>query len=269
MDMELESELLSAKSDSADSVRIATGRTSISIERNAWHDEEREKIPSRPSEWTEAKAFPLELSRIESSIAQSIPAHAWSSAGDEESRQFDSFHQRGPSTASGHKTRPRDRSAESAEQTETVSLTSLHSASMHGDEDIVRQLASESACSSRDSAGFTPLHFAACYGRGGVLRVLLEARGDANAGSIQGWTPLHLAARNGHVDCLHALLNAGSTRLFHALGPATQSLIAGPHRTALHCTVPHRPRQVHAPGLPRLLISLAWPTSGRALPLRE
>jgi hypothetical protein len=242
MNMELESELLVKNSENADSIQIATEQPSIS----AWNDEERDGIPSRPSEWTEAKewtdakAFPLEQSRIESSNARSPPAQAWSST--EESHQIDSFQQRGASAASGHMTRSQKKLAVPAEQTETVSLTSLHAASMYGDEDMVLQLVSESACAARDSAGFTPLHFAACYGHGGVLRVLLEARGDANAESVHGWTPLHLAARNGHVDCLRALLHAGPQRALalRCVAPPT------PPSQALGLTV-QRPAAPHAP----------------------
>jgi hypothetical protein len=206
MDKDLETEPLVAISDKKiETDRIATGRSSIS----AWHDEERE-IQSTPSEWTEAKAFPLEICQNENSSALSTLAHAWSSAGV--SDLFESHELRGSTTARDFKGRPRKKGAILSEKTEIVSLTSLHAASMHGDEDSVRLLATESACAARDSSGFTPLHFAACYGHGAVVRVLLDARGDANAASLHGWTPLHLAARNGHVDCLHALLHAGPHR---------------------------------------------------------
>jgi ankyrin repeat protein len=98
---------------------------------------------------------------------------------------------------------------------------------------------------SRSADGFTPLHFAAFFGRGAAARVLLDAGADPDAvaanamkvtplhsaiaarhGAIaveliargaspnvrqeQGWTPLHSAARNGDAEIVEALLRAGA-----------------------------------------------------------
>ncbi len=52
----------------------------------------------------------------------------------------------------------------------------------------------------QDHAGFTPLHFAACYGHVDCVQYLLDHRADIAAESLHGWTPLHVAARAGRAE---------------------------------------------------------------------
>jgi cytohesin len=52
---------------------------------------------------------------------------------------------------------------------------------------------------SRNSEGWTPLHFAAERGHQPMVELLLEYRANLNAAErAWGWTPLHLAAQRGH-----------------------------------------------------------------------
>ena len=60
------------------------------------------------------------------------------------------------------------------------------------------------------NAGWTPLHFAAAYGRIHVCRLLLTHGAPLDANGFRGITPLHLAAHFGHFGVFKALLQAGS-----------------------------------------------------------
>lgn len=63
----------------------------------------------------------------------------------------------------------------------------------------------------KDKSGFTPLHFASCYGHSECVSYLLEHQADVHTLSVHAWTPLHVAARAGRTDCLKLLLNAGAS----------------------------------------------------------
>ena len=60
------------------------------------------------------------------------------------------------------------------------------------------------------NAGWTPLHFAAAYGRTEACRVLIEQGAPLGATGFRGITPLHLAAHFGHLGVFKVLLRAGS-----------------------------------------------------------
>ncbi|XP_015510788.1 myotrophin isoform X1 [Neodiprion pinetum] len=58
--------------------------------------------------------------------------------------------------------------------------------------------------------GRTPLHYAADYGQGDVLRYLLEKGADANATDKHGITTLLAAIWEGHTNCVKLLLERGA-----------------------------------------------------------
>ena len=82
-----------------------------------------------------------------------------------------------------------------------------------GDEDMLGLLLRQStlhAVSTEDSAGATPLHYAASRNLGTVVNALLVAGAKVSARDINGETPLHQAVLKGHVEMVCALLHAGA-----------------------------------------------------------
>lgn len=81
-----------------------------------------------------------------------------------------------------------------------------------GDDATLRRLLSldASAAGAADAAdGYTPLHWACCYGRLGCVELLLSRGACPNARSHDGWTPTCLAAGKGFVECLEACARRG------------------------------------------------------------
>ncbi|XP_052896824.1 protein phosphatase 1 regulatory subunit 12A isoform X2 [Anopheles moucheti] len=58
--------------------------------------------------------------------------------------------------------------------------------------------------------GATAIHVAAAKGYIGVLKLLLEGRGDIDRQDVDGWTPLHAAAYWGQKEATQMLLNASA-----------------------------------------------------------
>uniref|UniRef100_A0A182QNZ4 Uncharacterized protein n=1 Tax=Anopheles farauti TaxID=69004 RepID=A0A182QNZ4_9DIPT len=58
--------------------------------------------------------------------------------------------------------------------------------------------------------GATAIHVAAAKGYVGVLKLLLEGRGDIDRQDVDGWTPLHAAAYWGQKEATQMLLNASA-----------------------------------------------------------
>ncbi len=93
-------------------------------------------------------------------------------------------------------------------------MTALHIAAELGDNLMVQLLLSATTTSGiqineKDSAGWTPLHFAVDRGHIKVLALLLCTTGiEINEKDGIGSTPLHLAAERGHIQILGLLLNA-------------------------------------------------------------
>jgi uncharacterized protein len=91
-------------------------------------------------------------------------------------------------------------------------MTALHWAAEHGDSALAATLvrARANVKATTRIGGYTPLHLASKSGMSGVVKVLLAAGADANAGTASGATPLHLAAAGGNPDAITALLDRGA-----------------------------------------------------------
>jgi ankyrin repeat protein len=57
---------------------------------------------------------------------------------------------------------------------------------------------------------WTPLHWAAWYGRVEIARMLIDAKADLNLQGEYGWTPLHAAVKYGSVEIVRMLIDAGA-----------------------------------------------------------
>jgi len=92
--------------------------------------------------------------------------------------------------------------------------TALHYASLNGHKDVVQLLLSyEASCNSVDEAGSSPLHLAAWAGNGEVVRILLETGPsipNVNLTNGDKETALHCASQYGHLDAVKLLLDAGA-----------------------------------------------------------
>jgi ankyrin repeat protein len=91
----------------------------------------------------------------------------------------------------------------------------------------------------RDALDSTPLHYAASFGRGSMVRSLLDAGADVNAVNMIGGTPLSWASSNGRVDCVSMLLAAGAE-----VAPSKRA--CGMSLVRCDCQQPTRSRQVAA-----------------------
>lgn len=63
---------------------------------------------------------------------------------------------------------------------------------------------------TRDPEGRTPLHLAAWYGYGTVVRRMIAQEADLNARDELGRTPGHWASFRGYLDVIKQLIAAGS-----------------------------------------------------------
>lgn len=91
-----------------------------------------------------------------------------------------------------------------------VGQTAVHLASIAGKDDILQELLNHDAnVNSRDTAGFTPLHYACQNNYPTTVRLLVQS-GGANIqarNTVNNWVPLHEAAHNGHADVVRVLLS--------------------------------------------------------------
>ena len=89
----------------------------------------------------------------------------------------------------------------------------VHEAAAFGDLDRLTALLSGGADANGFSAdGFTPLHFAAFFGRPDAVRLLLDRGAEVDPRG-RGWmtgTPLHSAASRRHAEIVRLLLEAGA-----------------------------------------------------------
>jgi cytohesin len=92
----------------------------------------------------------------------------------------------------------------------------LFSAVITGDLDEVKQIVIDCGVNPNikgpnpNPLGFTPLHYAAMYGRHEIAELLLERGADPNIQDNDGDTPLHLAAANGYSEIVKLLLEHGA-----------------------------------------------------------
>ncbi|UKZ94419.1 uncharacterized protein TrAFT101_009292 [Trichoderma asperellum] len=69
-----------------------------------------------------------------------------------------------------------------------------------------------------------PLFYAAMRGKGGIVKVLLEAKADPNAvGDNDGWRPIHAAYDNPEI--LELLLEAGASKHVNATDSAGKTAL--------------------------------------------
>ena len=81
----------------------------------------------------------------------------------------------------------------------------------------------------QDSAGYTPLHFAALGGMKSLVRFLVEAGVSVNTVNLEGRTPLHYAAAFGHAEIAGMLIEAGAdSQLIDNLGVKAYDIISNP-----------------------------------------
>ena len=92
--------------------------------------------------------------------------------------------------------------------------TALHYAALNGHREVAGLLLSyEASCNSVDQAGSSPLHLAAWAGHGDLVRVLLETGPsvpNVNLTNGDKETALHCAAQYGHIEPVKLLLDAGA-----------------------------------------------------------
>ena len=88
--------------------------------------------------------------------------------------------------------------------------TAVHVASRLGQDDILKKLIESNAnINCRDTAGYTPLHYACQNNKASTARILVDM-GGANIQirhTETGHVPLHEAASNGHIDVVTVLLS--------------------------------------------------------------
>ena len=88
----------------------------------------------------------------------------------------------------------------------------LHWAALYGQGKVMELLLAQKAdVNSLDEDGFTPLHWAATFNQSDAVKLLLTNKANMNI-KVQkyGWTPLRLAVIHGHMATAEALLNAGA-----------------------------------------------------------
>jgi ankyrin repeat protein len=89
---------------------------------------------------------------------------------------------------------------------------SLHSASVNGHADVARRLLNGDAdVDERNEHLQTPLTvLGSQYGKVAIAKMLIKYGADLNSRDTFGWTPLHWAARYGHIDVVQLLIDSGA-----------------------------------------------------------
>ena len=86
----------------------------------------------------------------------------------------------------------------------TVWMERSACATSKGQEGIVKRLLENKGdVNSRDANGRTPLSKAASEGRVSVVRVLLDSNADPSITYVNGDTPLHRASHGGHLEAVN------------------------------------------------------------------
>ncbi|PQQ01999.1 ankyrin repeat-containing protein [Prunus yedoensis var. nudiflora] len=92
-----------------------------------------------------------------------------------------------------------------------IGRTALHAAVIHGDEEMTKEILNKKKDLAivTDEKGWTPLHYAAFYGRASIVTQLLEAdkRSAYMGDEADKKTALHIAASKGHVNVMKQLIS--------------------------------------------------------------
>jgi len=97
------------------------------------------------------------------------------------------------------------------EATNKDGWTPLHYACCFGHTDTARLLLDKDAnVDAKNKWGTTPLHCACYKGHTDTTRLLLDKDANTEATYNNGWTPLHYACQNGHTDTVKLLLENGA-----------------------------------------------------------
>jgi ankyrin repeat protein len=94
-------------------------------------------------------------------------------------------------------------------------FTPLHWAARYGRVKVAALLIAKGAdlsAKTGEGEGWTPLHYAAAEGGPGVVRLLLDKGAKVGARGTEGQTPLHAAAGAGNPQVIHLLLAKGADR---------------------------------------------------------
>ena len=87
----------------------------------------------------------------------------------------------------------------------------LEAAAHNPSVEILRYLVSQGAnVNVKNSAEWTPLHYAAENGNVAALQILVSAGADVHARNNIDWTPLHHAAQNGSAESMTVLIASGA-----------------------------------------------------------
>ena len=103
------------------------------------------------------------------------------------------------------------RNGENPNGLDTAGRSPLGYAALYGNTDMTKALLAGGARPDfRDKFGNTALHWAATNGQTEVLRLLLAAKAPIDVPNKQGVTPLMMAADGNKVEAVRALLQAGA-----------------------------------------------------------
>jgi ankyrin repeat protein len=96
---------------------------------------------------------------------------------------------------------------------ENYNWTPLHWAAGYGRVEIARMLIDAGAdVNVQDEWGKTSLHWAASRGKVEIAQMLIDAGADLNLQTNGGWTPLHMAAWHRRLEIVRMLIDAGARK---------------------------------------------------------
>jgi ankyrin repeat protein/uncharacterized small protein (DUF1192 family) len=90
-------------------------------------------------------------------------------------------------------------------------VTELHKAAEHGDGPAILKFADRAEfINAQDSAGKTPMWWAACHGKTEAVRALAALGANVSTPSNNGSTPVSVASQNGHESTARTLVSLGA-----------------------------------------------------------